>query len=337
MTAHVAIIAEAGVNHNGDPALALRLIDVAAEAGADCVKFQTFRADKLAAESAPKAAYQTAATPAGESQLAMLRRLELPESAWSAIAARCAQRGIEFLSTPFDADSADLLQRLGVRRFKISSGEVTNLPFLAHVARYGKPVLLSTGMADLDEVRAALTTLTGAGSGPVTLLHCVTDYPADPADVNLQAMGTMRREFGTAVGWSDHTLGNEIAFAAVALGASVIEKHFTLDRSLPGPDHAASLDPGQLAALVQGVRKIEAALGDGKKAPTARELANRSVVRRSLVAAIDIRQGAAITEAMIALRRPGNGLPPSDRPSLIGRRATRDIPAGTLLSREMLS
>lgn len=331
------IIAEAGVNHNGDPALAVRLVDVAADAGADCVKFQTFRADKLAVEAAPKAAYQAAATGASESQLAMLRKLELPKEAWTDIAARCAERDIEFLSTPFDEDSAAFLDTLGVRRFKVPSGELTNLAFLARLARYGKPVLLSTGMADLEEVRLAVQALEDAGAGEVTVLHCVTDYPADPADANLRAMATMRQAFGTPVGWSDHMPGNEVAFAAAALGASVIEKHFTLDRTLPGPDHAASMEPAELAALVAGVRKIERALGDGEKIPTARELANRAVVRRSLVAAIDIPQGAAITEAMIAARRPGDGLPPAMLPQLVGRRAMRDIRAGTLLSREMLA
>jgi N,N'-diacetyllegionaminate synthase len=332
-----AIIAEAGVNHNGDPALALRLVDVAADAGADCVKFQTFRADKVAVDTAPKAAYQAAATGVSESQLAMLRKLELPEQAWANIAARCGERGIEFLSTPFDEDSAASLHTLGVRRFKVPSGELTNLAFLAHLARYGKPVLLSTGMGDLEEVRLAVQALKDAGAGEVTVLHCVTDYPADPADANLRAMATMRQAFGTPVGWSDHMLGNEVAFAAAALGADVIEKHFTLDRTLSGPDHAASMEPAELAALVAGVRKIERALGDGKKIPTARELANRSVVRRSLVAATDIPRGAAITEAMIAARRPGDGLPPAMLPQLVGRRAMRDIRAGTLLSREMLA
>lgn len=337
MTDRITVIAEAGVNHNGDPALAMRLVDVAADAGADCVKFQTFRPDELASETAPKAQYQAAATGAAESQLQMLRRLALPDAAWAAIARHCAARGIEFLSTPFDEQSAALLHRLGVRRFKISSGEVTNLPFLAAVARYRKPVLLSTGMATLDEVRAAVEALDAAGCPGVTLLHCVTDYPADPADANLRAMATMARTFVTAVGWSDHTLGNEVAFAAAALGAAVIEKHFTLDRGLPGPDHAASLGPDELVALVRGIRKIESALGDGTKAPTAREAANRAVVRRSLVAAVDIPAGAVIGDSMIAARRPGDGLPPALKPSLIGKRAVRTIAAGTVLTNDMLA
>ena len=336
MTGRVTMIAEAGVNHNGDAALALKLVDIAADAGADCVKFQTFRPDELASKAAPKAAYQAAATGAAESQLDMLRRLALPDAAWPAIAGHCVARGIEFLSTPFDEESAALLNRLGVKRFKISSGEVTNLPFLAAVAQYEKPVLLSTGMANLDEVRAALDALKAGGCSEVTLLHCVTDYPADPADANLRAMATMAREFGTAVGWSDHTLGNEVAFAAAALGATVIEKHFTLDRSLPGPDHAASAAPDELAALVRGIRKIEVALGDGRKLPTARETANRTVVRRSLVAAVDIPAGAVIADCMIAARRPGDGLPPGAKPTLIGKRAVRRIPAGTPLARDML-
>jgi N-acetylneuraminate synthase len=337
MTLPVTIIAEAGVNHNGDPKIALELVDIAADAGADCVKFQSFRADKLAIEAAPKAAYQAAATGASESQLAMLRKLELPEQSWKDIAARCAERGIEFLSTPFDEDSAAFLDGLGVRRFKIPSGEVTNLSFLARLARYGKPLLLSTGMADLEEVRLAVQTLADAGAGDITVLHCVTDYPADPADANLHAMATMAREFGVPIGWSDHMPGNEVAFAAAALGATVIEKHFTLDRTLPGPDHAASMEPNELVALVAGVRKIEASLGDGRKIPRPSELANRAVVRRSLVAAVDIPQGVAITDAMIAARRPGDGLPPAMLPQLVGRRAMRDIRAGTLLSREMLA
>ena len=327
------VIAEAGVNHNGDPALAKRLIDIAADAGADAVKFQTFRADRLVSATAPKAEYQKAATGAAESQHAMLRRLELDEAAHVALQQHATQRGIIFLSTPFDEASADLLAAMRVPAFKVSSGELTNLPFLARLARHRLPIILSTGMATLDEVRAAVDTV---GDAPLALLQCVSNYPAQPADTNLRAMQTMHAEFGLPVGYSDHTLGNEIAFAAVALGASIIEKHLTLDRTLPGPDHAASSEPTEFGALVRGIRAIESAFGDGVKRPAACEANVASVARRSLVAARDIAPGEILGAAEIEALRPAGGLPPGAQAKLLGRRARASIPAGTVFTLEMV-
>lgn len=332
----VCVIAEAGVNHNGDPELALRLIDVAADAGADCVKFQTFSADRLASAAAAKADYQQVTTDGAESQRDMLQRLELSRDAYPALIARCAERKIEFLSTPFDEESAGFLAMLGVRRFKVSSGEVTNLPLLAHLARLGKPLILSTGMADLDEVAVAVETVRGAGNRDLTLLQCVTDYPADPADANLRAMATMAQKFGVPIGYSDHTLGIEVSLAAAALGASVIEKHFTLDRKFPGPDHGASLEPDELKAMVRGIRIVERALGDGTKTARAGEMANRKAVRKSLTAARDLSAGARIEDGDVVIQRPATGLAPAMLESVIGRRLVRDIAVGTPLQQDML-
>lgn len=331
------VIAEAGVNHNGRLELALALVDAAAAAGAEAVKFQTFRAEEVASPLAPKAAYQEETTGRAESQLAMLKALELAPEAYAAIAGRCRQRGLIFLSTPFDAASADLLAALGMPAFKLPSGELTNLPLLAHVGRKGRPVILSTGMADLDEVAVAVDALRAAGCAELALLHCVSNYPADPAQANLRAMAALAEAFGVPVGYSDHTLGLEVPLAAVALGACVIEKHFTLDRDLPGPDHRASATPDELAALVAGARKVQAALGHGRKEPAPEEAGTRAVARRSLVAAQDIPAGAALTAAMIAIKRPGTGLPPAMLKKVLGRRAAAEIPAGTILSLEMLA
>ena len=327
------VIAEAGVNHNGDLELARRLIDAAAEAGADAIKFQTFKADRLVTAAAPKADYQKAATGAEESQHAMLRRLELSEAAHAELQAHAGQRGLIFLSTPFDEESADLLAAMQLPAFKISSGELTNLPFLEHVARLGKPLLVSTGMATLDEVRDAVAIIRAA---PLALLQCVSNYPAQPADTNLRAMQTMRAEFGVPVGYSDHTLGNDIALAAVALGACIIEKHLTLDRTLPGPDHAASAEPAELSALIRGIRAVESALGDGVKQPAASEAGVAAVARRSLVAARDIAAGETLDASAIHALRPGGGLPPGQRASLLGRRTRRAVPVGTAFTLEML-
>ena len=250
------IIAEAGVNHNGSLDLACELVDAARAAGADAVKFQTFKAERLVSVAAPKAAYQKRTTGAEESQLEMIRKLELSETDHRRLLARCREQGILFLSSPFDEQSADFLDELGLSAFKIPSGELTNLPFLAHLAGKGRPLILSTGMACLAEVEAAVQTIAEVGPVPVALLQCVSNYPADPADVNLRAMDTLAVAFGVAVGYSDHVPGNEVAFAAVARGACIVEKHFTLDRSLPGPDHQASLEPDELAALVRGIREI---------------------------------------------------------------------------------
>ncbi|MBI3456368.1 MAG: N-acetylneuraminate synthase [Candidatus Rokubacteria bacterium] len=330
------LIAEAGVNHNGDVALAKRLIEAAAEAGADAVKFQTFRSERLVSPTARKAAYQAAATGAQESQLDMIRRLELPAEAYSDLKRHCEARGVLFLSTPFDEESADLLDTLGVAAFKIPSGEVTNPVLLAHVGRKGKPVILSTGMSTLEEVAAAVATLRQAGAQGIAVLHCVSSYPADPADANLRAMATLAEACHVPVGYSDHTPGIEVALAAAALGACVIEKHLTLDRTLPGPDHRASLEPAQFSALVRGVRIIESALGDGRKRPRPSEADTAAVARRSLVAARDLPAGATLTEDALAILRPGTGLAPSLRARVVGRRAKVAIPAGTPLTWEMV-
>jgi len=321
------VIAEAGVNHNGDLGMARQLIDAAAEAGADLVKFQTFSADRLVTTHAGKADYQIRATDGRESQHAMLRRLELSREMHEALIAHCALRGIRFFSTAYDSQSIDLLLELGADRFKIPSGEITNLPYLRHVGSLGKPVILSTGMATLGEIEAAVDVLERAGTprGRVTVLHCNTEYPTPMADVNLRAMLTIRDAFGVAVGYSDHTKGIEVAVAAVALGATVIEKHFTLARNLPGPDHQASLEPDDLKAMVASIRNIESALGDGIKRPSPSEAKNRSAARRSLVAACAIRTGERFTEANVAVKRPGTGLSPMRWDEVLGRKAPRDF------------
>jgi N-acetylneuraminate synthase len=331
------VIAEAGVNHNGDPNLAHRLVDTAADAGADAVKFQTFNAERLVTRDAPKADYQRQASAPDETQFEMLRRLELAPDAYRDLMAHCATRGILFLSTPFDEESADLLAALNIVAFKIPSGEMTNAPLLAHVARKGKPIILSTGMSTLGEVEAGVRTLLSAGAGELALLHCVSAYPADPADVNLRAMRTLQEMFQVPVGYSDHTTGLDIAWASVAAGASLLEKHFTLDRTLPGPDHRASIEPGELGSLIAGVRRIERALGHGRKEPAASEAPIAAVARKSLVAACDIPAGTVVMDEMIVVRRPGTGLPPAARSSIIGRRARSAISGGTVIASEMLA
>ena len=327
------IIAEAGVNHNGDLNLARRLIDVAADAGADRVKFQTFSADRLVTVSADKAPYQARATGSEESQHAMLRRLELSRAMHVELIGHCKARGIEFFSTGFDPASVDLLAELGASSFKIPSGEITNLPYLRHVGRYGKPVILSTGMSSLGEIEAALAVLEQSGTprSRITVLHCTTEYPAPMAEVNLRAMLTIRDAFGVAVGYSDHTPGIEVAIAAVALGAAVIEKHFTLDRTLPGPDHKASLEPAELEAMVRGIRNIEQALGSPIKRATDSEARNKPVARKSLVAARAIRAGEVLTEDNLAVKRPGSGVSPMCWDQVLGRKACRDFAADELI------
>ncbi len=330
------VIAEAGVNHNGQLPLALRLVEAAFAAKADAVKFQTFKADALVTRTAPKADYQRESTGADESQWEMIRRLQLSSENFEEIKRRCDQLGILFLSTPFDQDSADFLDRLGVAAFKISSGDLTNYPLLESIASMGKPLIVSTGMSFLGEVEQALRVIHRAGNRQAILLHCVSNYPADPADTNLRSMQTMSAAFGVPVGYSDHTLGLGVSFAAVALGACVLEKHFTLNRALPGPDHEASLEPEELTALVQGVRSVEAALGHGRKEPAAREANTAAVARRSLVAACDIVSGTVLTKEHIAVKRPGTGLPPSMFDYLTGKKAKTFIPASTMLTWEML-
>jgi N-acetylneuraminate synthase len=330
------IIAEAGVNHNGDVALAERLVDAAVRAGADAVKFQTFEAERLISAAAPKAEYQLRAGDPRESQLDMVRRLELSPEEYRQLAAYCERRRILFLSTPFDRKSVDLLVELGVPALKVGSGEITHWPFLEHVARSGLPIILSTGMAHLGEVDEAVRVVQSAGNGELALLHCVSNYPADPEDANLRAMRTMAVAFQLPVGYSDHTLGIEVSLAAVALGACIIEKHFTLDRDLPGPDHRASLEPRELAALVRGIRIVESALGHGLKCPAPSEANTTAVARRSLVAAQDIPTGTTLTAGMVAIKRPGTGLPASFLPHVVGRTVRVEVLAGSLLRFDML-
>ena len=284
---------------------------------------------------APKAEYQVRTTGATETQFEMLERLELDPEAHEALVARCAEKRLTFLSTPFDEESADLLGALGIPAFKVPSGELTNLPFLRYLARKGRPLIVSTGMATLEEVRVAVDTVRREGCRALSLLHCVSNYPADPADSNLRAMVTMAKAFEVPVGYSDHTLGVEVPLAAVALGACILEKHFTLDRTLPGPDHGASAEPGELSSLVTGVRKVEAALGDGEKRPAASEADTARVARRSLVALHTISAGAVLEQAMVAARRPGTGMQPERAGEILGRRARVEILEGTLLKAEM--
>ncbi|MGE4553639.1 MAG: N-acetylneuraminate synthase [Desulfovibrionaceae bacterium] len=322
------IIAEAGVNHDGDPAKALLLVDAAAAAGADFVKFQTFVPELVVAARAAKAEYQKARTGAAESQQDMLRRLALDEAAHVALMTRCAERGIRFLSTPFDAPSIALLARLGLKTVKIPSGEVTNLPYLEAMGAVGWEIIMSTGMADLDEVAAAMAVLERAGTpqGRVTLLHCTTEYPAPVEEANLRAMRAMHAAFPACkVGYSDHTLGLAAPLAAVALGAAVIEKHFTLDRAAAGPDHAASATPEELAALVRASRQAALALGHGRKEPGPTERKNIPIVRKFLVAARPIRAGEAFSAENLVPKRTGaGGVSPMRLPELLGRPARRD-------------
>lgn len=324
------VIAEAGVNHNGDIALAHKLVDAAADAGADVVKFQTFDPDALAAAAAPTATYQSAAT-GDTSQLEMLRRLVLPASAWRELSAHAAERGLRFLSTPFDRASAELLDALGVAAFKVPSGELTNLPFLADLAARGRPLLISTGMATLAEVGDALLTVRAAGAPPVALLHCVSQYPAPLDACNLAAIATLRAAFGVPAGWSDHTPGGLASIAAVAAGASLIEKHLTIDCRLPGPDHAASLEPTEFAQLVRDIRAVERMRGDGVKRPAACELETRGVARRSLHAVRDLAPGERLRPEDVVALRPGTGLPPRVRDAVVGRALRVGVTAGTML------
>ena len=326
------IIAEAGVNHNGDLALARRLVDVAADAGADAVKFQTFKAERVMSPSAPKADYQKQTTGDAGSQLDMVRALELPPSAFQDLQARCIDRGIQFLSTPFDHESVNVLFEMGVAAFKVPSGEITNWPFLELVASKGRPVVLSTGMSYLGEVDEAVRVLHAAGCRQLAILQCVSNYPAAPADINLKAMRTMERAFGTPVGYSDHSPGIEIALAAAALGACIIEKHFTLDQNLPGPDHLASLEPDDLARMVRCIRVVEAALGDGRKRPAPAEFATAAVARRSLFVGRDVRAGDVIDSSVLSILRPAGGIPPNVLSVIVGRRAARDLRAGAMLA-----
>ena len=328
------IIAEAGVNHNGDVSLAKELIAAAAAAGADLVKFQTFIAANIISRSAPKAEYQKGATDPQESQQEMVRKLELTLENHLELIAECQKQGVGFFSTAFDKDSIDLLEELGGSDIvKVPSGELTNLPYLRYLTRHGKRVLLSTGMANQGEIEAAINVVEQAGTPreKITVLHCTTEYPTPMEDVNLRAMVNIGKAFGVSVGYSDHTPGIEIPIAAVALGATVIEKHFTLDRNLPGPDHRASLEPNELKAMVQGIRNIEKALGDGIKRPSPSELKNKPIARKSLVAARPIKAGEAFSEDNLMAKRPGTGISPMQWDEVIGRTAPRDFSEDELI------
>jgi len=321
----VFIIAEAGVNHNGSVNLAKKLIDVASISGVDAVKFQTFKAKNLVAKHTQKADYQKQTTDALESQFNMIKKLELDVDAHRELIAYCQEKGIMFLSTPFDRESIDLLSDLGLQIFKIPSGEITNLPYLRHIGSLGKQVILSTGMSNLKEVEDALNILINAGTPKdnITVLHANTMYPTPMEDVNLKAMLTMQKEFSVDVGYSDHTLGIEVDIAAVVMGASCIEKHFTLDKTMAGPDHKASLEPKELKAMVSAIRNIEKALGSGEKKPSPSESVNINIARKSIVASQNINKGEVLTEKNISIKRPGSGISPMKWDSVIGSIATK--------------
>ena len=329
----VFIIAEAGINHNGSIELAKKLIDVAAESGADAVKFQTFVTDNLVNKSAQKADYQKQNTSKDESQYEMLKRLELDKKAHEAIISYCMQKKIMFLSTPFDHESIDLLNGFEMPIFKIPSGEITNLPYLRHIGRLAKEVIISTGMANLNEVQNALEVLIKAGTSKekITVLHATTEYPCPVGEVNLRAMQTIKATFDVKVGYSDHTQGIEVPIAAVAMGACVIEKHFTLDRAMEGPDHKASLEPDELKAMVQAIRHIELALGDGIKRPTESEQKNISVARKSILASRPIEIGETFSDNNLIVKRPGNGISPMRWDEVVGHKATRNFSADELI------
>lgn len=327
------IIAEAGVNHNGSLEMARQLVASAAAAGADLVKFQSFVTSKIISREAPKAEYQKGTTGAEESQYEMVRKLELSRADHEVLIEECRRHGIGFLSTAFDIESFDMLVDLGINQVKIPSGELTNLPLLRYVTRLGKPVILSTGMAGLGEIEAALEIIERAGTprSRITILHCTTEYPTPMQDVNLRAMVSLKQAFGVEVGYSDHTPGIEVSIAAVALGATVIEKHFTLDRSLPGPDHQASLEPNELKAMVDAIRNIEQALGDGIKRPSPSEQKNKPIARKSLVASRSIRAGELFSVDNLATKRPGTGISPMRWDEIIGRPSPRDFAVDELI------
>jgi len=330
---HVFVIAEAGVNHNGSVELAKKLIDVAVDAGADAVKFQTFKASKLVSKNAQKAAYQKETTDAEESQLEMIRKLELDLSTHHELMDYCQSQNIMFLSAPFDHESIDMLHDLGLEIFKIPSGEITNLPYLRHIGSLDKEVILSTGMADIGEIEDAMDVLMEAGTHKekITVLHANTMYPAPMEDVNLKAMLTIGKTFDVKYGYSDHTLGIEVPVAAVAMGASVIEKHFTLDKTMKGPDHKASLEPDELKAMVSAIRNIEMALGSGIKKPSKSERPNMEIARKSIVASQPIHKGETFSEENLAVKRPGNGISPMRWDEILGQKAQRDYAEDELI------
>ena len=329
---HTLIIAEAGVNHNGSIDMAKRLIDAAAVAGVDYVKFQTFKAEKLVTKDAKQAEYQQR-NAAEDSQYAMLKKLELSEAQHEELITYCMQKGVRFLSTAFDLESIEYLHSLNLGLWKIPSGEITNYPYLKKIAQYGEPVIMSTGMCSMDDVEQALNVLlkNGLTKEQITLLHCNTEYPTPMRDVNLKAMLQLRDKFGVRVGYSDHTKGIEVPIAAVALGAEVIEKHFTLDRTLPGPDHKASLEPNELKTMVDAIRNIEQALGDGQKHVSESEEKNIAIAHKSIVAAKDIKRGELLTEENLTTKRPGSGISPMRWEEVIGTKAIRDFAEDELI------
>ena len=334
----VFIIAEAGVNHNGDLNLARKLVDLAVEAGVDAVKFQTFITEEIVTHNAEKADYQKKNTGSREeSQFEMLKKLELPFEQFREVKTYCAKKRILFLSTPFDRKSVDFLDQLKISAFKIASGEINNLHFLSYIASRGKPIILSTGMSTLEEVEKALEVIEKTQNKQLILLHCTSDYPAKVKDVNLRAMHTMHKAFHLPVGLSDHTPGIEISLAAVAMGASVIEKHFTLDNHLPGPDHKASLKPQELKDLVKAIRNIENALGDGIKRPSRSEMNTKIIARKSIVAATDIKKGELLSEHNLTVKRPGNGISPLKWNEVVGKKAARNFEKDNLIEPDQLA
>lgn len=330
------IIAEIGVNHNGSVQLGRDLIDAAAQAGADAVKFQTFRAEDLVTPAAEKAKYQAVNTENSDSQFSMLKALEFSADDFREMKQHCQKAGIAFLSTPFSEDAADLLDEIGVNAYKISSGDLTHLPMLRHIARKNKPVILSSGMGTLSDVEAALEAIAAEGNTQTSVLHCVSNYPAAAEDCNLAAIDTMRQAFGCTVGWSDHSIGHAISWAAVARGARIVEKHITLDKGMPGPDHKASMEPDEFTEFVLGIRSIEVAIGSGIKKPTEVELVTAKVGRRSLVAARPISMGSQIQPGDLKIVRPGTGLRPGLLDFVLGCTARRDVAENTPLTAEDL-
>lgn len=330
----VLIIAEAGVNHNGDIELAYQMVDEAKRAGADIIKFQTGKPELVISKFAPKADYQKEATGEEESQLEMCRKLQLTFEEYGLLKEYCEKVGIRFLSTPFDLDSIDFLEELDCGLWKIPSGEITNLPYLMKIAGTHKPIIMSTGMSTVNEIREAVAVLNQYGAGEITLLHCTTEYPTPYEEVNLRAMLSLREEFHLKVGYSDHTKGIEVPIAAAAMGARVIEKHFTLDRNMEGPDHKASLEPDELCSMVRQIRNIEKALGSGRKEPTKSERKNIAVARKSIVAACDMKSGTLFTEENLAVKRPGSGISPMKWFEVLGQRASRDYREDELIDEE---
>lgn len=333
----VFIIAEAGVNHNGSLEMALQLVDKAVEIGADCVKFQTFKAEQIVTAASPKANYQMEVTDRNESQFDMLKKLELDMSAFRTIKEYCDKKNIRFLSTPYNPEDADLLAAIGVDGFKIASGQLVETPFLRYVAKFGKQMIISTGMANMEEVKDAVAAIRSVGNNDIIVLQCNTDYPSKIEDTNIRAMNTMRDELKVRVGYSDHVPNNYACFAAVALGAEVIEKHFTLDNHLPGPDHSSSLEPEAFRELIEGVRNIEKCLGTGVKTPSASEVKNTYGMRRSLVAKTDLKKGTILKAEDLGFKRPANGLSPKMLDAVIGKELLNDLKKDEALTGEMIN